>query len=89
MPTSWIFTISEFCTFCNNGGLVLELCIKSGSNISDSGCNRRTFVLGIRLMTSLEITSGYVFVTVYLRVFMFVFFCTVFIVLWVLMIQIN
>jgi len=56
-PPSWIFKLSEFGTF----RYVSLSSVQSWFQIPVSHWDRRPFVLGIHLMTSVELTSGFDF----------------------------
>jgi len=57
----WIFKSCKFGTFRHVNSVVLELCIKVGSNICDSHWDQHTYAPDIHLMTSRELTSGFDF----------------------------
>jgi len=58
-PPSCIFKLCEIGTFRRVNNVVLELRTKFGSYIWD----RRTYALGVHLMTSRELTSGFDFMS--------------------------
>jgi len=57
-PPSWILKSCTFGTFRHVNSVMLELCIKFGSNICDSHWDQHTYS---HLMTSRELTSGFDF----------------------------
>ena len=57
-PPSWILKSCTFGTFRHVNSVMLELCIKFGSNICDSHWDQHTYA---HLMTSRELTSGFDF----------------------------
>ena len=60
-PPSWIFKLCKFGTFRRVNSVVLELCIKFGSNICDSHWDQHIYAPDVHLMTSRELTSGFNF----------------------------
>jgi len=60
-PPSWIFKLCTLVTFRHVNSVVLELCIKFGSNICDSHWDQHTYALDVHVMTSRELTSGFDF----------------------------